>query len=337
MTQNQPSRRRFLGTIGLGALVSSAGCLGDVSDVVPSDDEQRPLQLTISDAGGSLRESYVTDLSQTRPERDEAAFEAIRNGTEYTTQYGTPFGSYPEDPVYTRHDGTYYRLGSVVIDEVETTHPVLRLTEASANEETASGDAAETVSAEQLPEVDAAAVRVAQMTARARGNEGGAPWGLVRRGGYVYRSDDVVEGSELVSGDAPASVTYRERRYAVEVTQETFHESVYRATAEPVAEAPDGMEAVLRAQFVESRFDREDLSTAAIDIVEQSAASEYTEAHPYSEGYRKVLRAMHERPYLDGNVAKDAGVEEDGPTILRYNGEYYDYRLRFLTRSSSGN
>ena len=335
MTDNQPVRRQFLGALGAGALLSSAGCLGAVSDVVQSPDEQRVLQLTLSHTDGPLRETYVTNLSQTRSELDEAAFEATLNGTEYTTQSRTPFGSAPEDPVYTRHNGTYYRLGAIVVDEVETTHPVLRLTEAAAIDETDGGDAPEAVSAEQLPEVDAVAVRVAQMATRARGTSGGVPWGLVQRGGYVYRTDEAVERSDLLSDDAAAFVDYRDRRYAVEITRETFYEPVYRATAEAVATAPEEMETVLRAKFVDARFDREDRSSAAVDVVEQAAASEYTEAHPYSEAYRAVLRAIHERAYLDGNVAKDAGVEDGGRTMLRYDGGYYDYRLSFVTRSSA--
>lgn len=323
MTALQPSRRRFVGGVAVSSLLATAGCLGSLDDVGADDAGGPTLALTLSRVGGTLRETFVTDLADTTPEWDEAGFEAVLDGETYTAQYRKPFFSTPEDPGYTERDGTYYRLGAVVVDEVEVTRPVLRL--AAAGE---SADGVEAVPADRLPEVDTKAVHVAQMAARARGNEGGAPWGLVQRGGYVYRGDRAAE-SELAADDGPDVVRFRDRRYAVDVTRERFYEPVYRATVEPVADSPERMEAILRAKFVDARFDRDGLSAGARDVVEAAREGRYEETHPYSSAYREVLRAMHERAYLDGNVRKDAGVDDGGRTLLRYDGVYYDYRLAF--------
>ena len=330
MFPTQSSRRQFLAASGLAATAAVAGCLdaiGGTGSNPASGDAGRSLRLTLSRSGETLRDGFVVDLSDTPPGWDEEAFEATLDGTAYTTRHRKPFFSASDDPKYTERDGTYYRLGSVVIDETTTTHPVLRLSEV----EGADGDASPGgVRASALPDVDRTAVRVAYFAARARGDEGGVPWGLVERSGYVYRGAEAVGASALLAEDGPERVTYREQAYAVEVSRERFHEPVYRATVEPVAQSPEGMEAVLRAKFVDARFAREDLSAEARDVVTAAAEDGYGEHHPYSEGYREALSNLHARAYLDGDIENDAGVPEDGRHLLRYDDVYYDYRLRFV-------
>jgi len=323
VTDLTPSRRAFAAGGLAATLTASAGCLGALGDVGGGGDADRQLQLTLRREGDSLRDGFVVDLEATRPDVDEEAFAAALAGETYTTQYRKPFHSRPEDPEYALQDGTYYRLGSVVVDEAETTHPVLRLDPVE--------DDAEAPAAESLPDVDQRAVRVAHMAARARGDEGGVPWGLVERGGYVYRDEERAAESRLLTGESPARVRFRERTYAVATTTETFHEPVYRATVEPVADDPEGMEAVLRAQFVTARVAREDLPQAARDVLREAEARAYAEAHPYSEAFREVLLALHERAYLDGNVRKDAGVETSEREMVRYDGTYFEYVLRFVS------
>jgi hypothetical protein len=235
-----------------------------------------------------------------------------------------------------------------VVDEAETTRPVLRLFEAdtdSDDEPGTDGDGAnaaetdeaernQTVETEQLPEVDATAVRIAHLAARARDNPGGVPWGLVQRGGYVYRDDARVDESELLADDGPSHVRYRHRRYAVDVSRERFHEPVYRATVEPVADSPGRMEAILRAKFVDARISSDGLSPDARDVLRRARSDGYRESHPYSGAFESVLREAHRRAYLDGNVEKDAGVDRSGRRLLRYDGVYYDYRLRFVSGES---
>jgi hypothetical protein len=315
-----PSRRRFLtATLAAGAAVT-AGC----TDALGSEETERELALSLSREDGPLHESFVVDLSETRSPDDEDAFAAAVNGETYTTQYRRPFYSTPEDPEYVEHEGTYYRLGAVVVDEVSVTHPVLRLsTVGEAGDGTPDG-----IPMEALPDADNRAVRIAYRAARARDNEGGVPWGLVQRGGYVYRDPDAVEASELLASDGPDHVVHRETVYAVETTRERFHEPVYRATAEPVAESPERLEAILRAKFVDARFSREDRSQAARDVLREAENGGYAESHPYSDGFREVLVALHERAYLDGNIEKDAGVEDERRMLL-YDGTYFDYWLRF--------
>lgn len=325
MCAPKPSRRQVISGGVAAMLATSAGCLDVFSDVAGTengrDDADRVLTLTLDRIDGSLRDRYVEDLAETEPDWDEEAFDATLDGEVYTTQYRKPFFDRPDDPVYAEREGTYYRLGSVVVDEATTTRPVLRL---FGGDDDADGDATA-----QLPAGDERAVRIAHMAARARGNVGGMPVGLVERGGYVYRDEDAVEASQLLSSDGPDRVVHRDKSYRVEVSRETFHEPVYRATADPVAESPERMEAILRAKFVEARFARDDRSREALEVLREAQHGGYSESHPYSSGYEEVLRALHERAYLDGNIRKDATASRSNRTMLLYDDVYYEYRLRF--------
>lgn len=329
MPKRASTRRRFLATALAGAVTAAAGCLEGLE--TGNNDDQRVLHLDLVHHDSPLRDQHVVDLSETRWARDEEAFEAALDGDRYTTQYWRPFASNPAEPRYAERDGTYYRLGSVVVDEATETRPVLRLRETDAvGDESATGVTA----AERLPPGDQRAVEVAHLAARARGNAGGVPWGLVQRGGYVYRRAAVIEESRLLSGDGPDQVTYRETQYAIEVTREPFHEPVYRATVDPVATSPERMEAILRAKLVDARIDPGELSTDARDVLRQARGDGYSESHPYSSGYRAVLTALHERAYLDGDVDNDSFGSDAGTGTLRYDGEYYDYGLRFRSGAS---
>lgn len=325
------SKRQFL-TAAAAGTAALAGCGSISSDSTPG----RELALRLSREDGTLRENHVVDIDENDVSWEEAAFEAARNGERYTTQYHSPFYSTPDDPVYVLSNGTYFQCNSVVVDEVTTTHPVLRLggvdeSSAPATEgATATDSGSDPVPAAELPEADQRAVQIAHKAARARGNSGGVPWGLVQRGGYVFRNEDAVATSELLTAEGPARVTYRETVYDVAVTEETFHEPVYRATVEPVADSPEKMESILRATFVDAQFDREDLSRQARDVLREAenADGAYAEIHPYSSAYAEVLRALQARAYIDGNIQKDAGGRHDGRPMLHYDGTYFDYSLR---------
>lgn len=352
MHDSTPSRRRVLAG-GLAAAIGSiAGCfgdrpLGDSDDGEGSGDADRPLTLTLTDEGETLREGRVADPTEDDPRWDVAAFAAVRAGESYTTQYRKPFLSTANDPTYAVHEGTYYRLGSVVVDEAETTRPVLRLfddgesdasngstgtngsdgTNGSADEP--ASDASGVVDADALPEGDRRAVEIAHFAARARGNEGGVPYGLVQRGGYVYRDETAVSTSTLLAADGPTRVRYRDIVYRIETARERFYEPVYRATGEPVAESPARMEAVLRATLVGARLSPDDLSSDAREVLEEARYGGYSEPHPFSAAYEEVLRALHERPFIDGNVRKDAFSGARDRELVEYGDRYYDYRLRF--------
>jgi len=326
------TRRRFLAAGTTAGLLSLSGCLDALADDgggPGGNGDDRHLQLVLSDAPTPLRSGYVIDFAETERPWDAEAFAATLEGGTYTTQYRTPFGSRPDDPKYARHEGTYYRLGHVVVNERAVTHPVVRL---SAVAEAEASDAPDAVAADALSEADRTVVHVAHMAARARGNEGGVPWGAVQRGGFVFRDDDDARESRLVGDDAPSHVAYRGTVYAVEVSRERFHEPVYRATAEPVAESPERLEAILRAQFVDARLSSGDLSDEARSILRDARGEGYEEAHPYSDAFRTVLTGVHARAYLDGNIEKDAYVEDPSVGTVQYDETYYDYRLRFVTR-----
>jgi hypothetical protein len=321
------TRRRVLAAGASTALLSLSGCLGALGDDggAVGDSDTHRLQLVLSDAPTPLRSRYVVDFAETERPWDAEAFAATLEGEPYTTQHRTPFGSRPEDPNYARHEGTYYRLDHVVVDERAVTRPVVRLSAVDA-------DAPEAVPADDLSEADRTVVHVAHMAARARGNEGGVPWGAVQRGGFVFRSDDDAERSRLIGDDRIERVTYRETVYAVEVSHERFYEPIYRATAEPVAESPDRMENILRAQFVDARLSGGHLSGRARSVLRAAQGDGYEETHPYSDAYRTVLTELHARAYLDGDIERDAYVEDPGVGMARYDGAYYDYRLRFLAQ-----
>jgi hypothetical protein len=323
-------RRRFLATVAGGSLPAVAGCLGALGDG-GSGDGGRRLHLDLASAPTPLRSGYVVDLAETERPGDERVFAETLAGEPVTTRHRRPFGSRPDDPRYARREGTYYRLGAVVVDEAAVSHPVVRL---SAVGDVDDDDAPEAVDATDLDEFDRTAVHVAYMAARARGDEGGVPWGLVQRGGFVVRDEAAAEKSRLLADDGPDHVAYRETVYAVSVSRERFHESVYRATVDPVAETPERMEAILRAQFVDARLSPDRLSGEARALLREARGEGYAETHPYSAAYRTVLNGLHARAYLDGNVEKDAYVEDPGTGILRYDGTYYDYRLQFLSVES---
>lgn len=316
------SRRGLLAGGAVGVLGAVAGCLG-----LDGGEERRTtehtLVLTLSAHDGPLRDRYVVDLEETRSPRDEEAFRTTLDGDTYTSEFAKPFWSSPDDPAYTRHEGTYYRLGSVVVDEVTTTYPVLRLYER------ASTPSEEAVAADTLPTVDQRAIQAAYFVARARDDGGGVPWGAVERGGYVYRRADAREASQLLADEAPTAVRFRDKVYEVEISREQFHDPVYRATVTPVADDPERMERILRAKFVDSRIERGALSADARQILERAAGDEYGESYPYSEAYSAVLRALEERAYLDGDIENDAGVKPDRPPMTLFGDRYYRYRLRF--------
>ncbi|MFC6825899.1 hypothetical protein [Halopelagius fulvigenes] len=329
MPSGKLTRRRALAACGLGLISPFGGC----SQVSPTGtaDSSRKLALSLSPFEESLRERYVVDLTETRPSWDEEAFDAALNGSAYTTQHRTPFLARGDDePTYARRNGTYYRLDSLVVGESEVTHPVLRVYEV----EGSSGDAPDAVAHSSLPEADRRAVKIAYFAARARGNVGGVPWGLVERDGYVYRDEVAISSSRILSDSGPSRVEYRETVYEVEVTRETFHEAVYRANVEPVADSESEMETILRARLLDARIAREDLSPGARKVVRDAIREAHSESHPYSPAFESVLKKLDRWTYLDGNVEKDGGVESGRRRgYLRYDERYFGYRLQFVSEA----
>ncbi|OYR76082.1 hypothetical protein [Halorubrum ezzemoulense] len=330
MDELAPSRRRLLAGALAGGIGAAAGCLGTDSD--DESDDGPELRLSLSRVEGSLRDRYVRD-PDAPPERwDGAALDAALAGEPYTIRHRKPFFAEPDDPAYARFEGTYYRLGSVIVDEVAETYPVLRLFEAESDGASA-GDGESPVDGGEdgdLPEADQRAVHMAHFAARARGGVGGYPVGLVERGGYAYRAEASRAESALLDDDGPDYVTYRDTTYRVEIERERFHEAVHRPTAEAVAESPERMESILRAALVGPRVERDELSAEAGRIVDRAEAEEYGETHPYSDAYAELLRAIDARHYLDGNVRKDAGVRETEEAMIRYGDEYYERYLRIV-------
>ncbi|SFR36701.1 hypothetical protein [Halogeometricum limi] len=324
MPSTEIGRRRFLAAAGTTALATLAGCSDRLATETGGDASTLTFRVFPFDTG--LRDRYVTDLNQTRVPWDEAAFAAARNDSEYTTQYVEPFPT--REPVWAEFGGTYYHLDEVVVGEEEVTHPVLRLQEERRVSEDESG-APPAVDHGDLPQVDRKAVQVAYMAARARGNVGGVPWGLVQRGGYVYRDGEATEDSDLLADDAPSYVTFRDRVWAVELATETFHEAVYRPVAEPVAESDAEMEAVIRGTLVGARLDPESLSESEREILSDARTDGYVAEHPFPDAFVSLLKRLDERAYADGNVSKDGGAD-DYPrrTVVRYGDEYFEYRLR---------
>jgi hypothetical protein len=317
------SRRRLLASGLAAGITASAGCLGFGSDT-PREDSGTELRLSLTGVDGPLRDTYVHERDDPDDRWDEQALDAALNGEQYTTQLRKPFFASPDDPAYVVHEGTYYQLNAVIVDEVPETHPVLRLFEA----EDAPATPVDGGEDGDLPEADQRAVEIAYFAARVRGNEGGFPAGLVQRGGYAYRNEAARDESDLLAEGGPDYVTYRDTTYEVEITREQFHEPVYRPTAEPVAEDPERIEAILRATFVGARVSQADLSTEAQRIITEARADDYTETHPFSDAYEELLRALEKRAFIDGNIRKDAGVRANENELIQYEDAYYDHSLR---------
>ena len=333
MDELAPSRRRLLAGVLAGGIGAAAGCLGTDADADPNGGDGPELRLSLSRVSGSLRDRYVSDRADPPEGWDEAALDAALGGERYTTQYRRPFFASPDDPAYVVDEGTYHQLGSVVVDEVAETYPVLRLFAVDDEGAEHDGDSGSAVDGEDegdLPEADRRAVQIAHFAARARGYAGGYAVGLVERGGYVYRSDSGRDDSALLAEDGPDRVAYRDTTYRVEIDRERFREAVYRPTADPVAESPDRMEAILRARLVGPRVAPDELSSPAKRILDRAEVEEYSERHPYSDAYAELLRALDARHFLDGNVRKDAGVGENREEMIRYADEYYERYLRIL-------
>lgn len=87
------------------------------------------------------------------------------------------------------------------------------------------------------------------------------------------------------------------------------------------------MEAILRAALVGARVRENDLSSDARRILTDADADSYSETHPFSDAYEELLRAIDKRPYIDGNIRKDAGVG-DGKELIQYGDTYYREYLR---------
>jgi hypothetical protein len=326
MPSNRCSRRRALAVAGAAGLSALAGCsnrLGLGSD----GDQSATITFRLYDRTATLRDRYVRDLTETRVPWDENALAAAVNGSAFTTQHARPFPT--SEPLWAEYDGRYYHLDEVVVGEETVTRPVLRLHDEGRIGEGESG-APEHVDTAALPQTDDRAVQIAYMAARARGDVGGVPWGLVQRGGYVYRNESAVASSELLADDGPAYVAYRDRVWRVEVERETFHEAVYRPVAEPVAETEAEIETVLRGRLVGARIDPASLSAAERDVFRRARSGDgYGAEHPFPDAFVSVLKRLDERAYVDGNVTKDAGADEYPPRdLIRYGDAYFDYRLR---------
>ena len=328
------SRRRLLvGALAGGVGAAAAGCLGTDSDGDAGDGDGAELRISLSRVDGSLRDRYVHSRDDPPEEWDEAALDAALADESYATQHRKPFFASPDDPAYVLRDGTYYRLGSVVVDEVVETYPVLRLFDVD-DEGSGSDDGGESPvdggEEGDLPQADQRAVHIAHFVARSRGDAGGYPVGLVERGGYAYRVEAARAESALLADGGPDRVMYKGSTYRVEIERERFHEAVYRPIAETVAESPERMEGILRATFVGPSVAPDDLSAESRRIVEEADMEEYAETHPYSDAYIELLRAIDARPFIDGNVRKDAGVRGVEEEMLRYGDDYYERYLRIL-------
>lgn len=249
----------------------------------------------------------------------------------YETTHQTPFPtSHPESPEYVEHEGTYYRLGHVVVGEERVRHPVLRLYDVG--EDSDLDETPAHVGSHELPRVDVRAVKRASLAARARGNMGGVPWRIVERGGSVYRDPDAVESSELLADDGPNHVGHLGRVYRVETAVERFDETVYRADVDAVADSEATFREVVDARYLDARLSEKELSAAQRDILTEAEAGDYRAKHPYPEPLRELLKAMGRRAYLDGNISKDSvDPEEFGHGLVKIDESYLRFDIALYT------
>lgn len=314
------SRRQVLSAAGLLGAATLSGC-----SRLGTDSPSALLTLELYAEKNTLRNLYVYDLTETQPPWDETAFRAALNGSEYTLQYRHPFPSGIEEPAYARHNGTYYRLDAIVVDEAQAIRPVLRLHRVGRTDEL--GSIPDHLPSSDLPDADRHAVQIAILAARARDNRGGVPWELVQRGGYVYRDPDGIANSTILGSHSPAHVEYRDIIWRIETTRETFYEPVYRPDVDPVTTSESELEAILRARLVDTRLDPNALSTEELELLRTAMGEGLTASPPFSPPLKSLLRKMGHRPYLDGNITNDADVGQVRNRFLKYGDTYYRYRL----------
>ena len=318
------SRRQLLASGLVAGITAVSGCLG-LGNYTASDQGETELSLSLTEIDGPLRNKYVHDREDPDDSWDEQALTAALNDGQYTTQLRKPFFASDDDPAYVVHEGTYYQLNEVIVNEVTVLHPVLRLTEA----EDVTATPIDGSEDGNLPEADQRAVSIAHLAARARSNEGGFPAGLVQRGGYAYRTETARDESDILTEEGPNYISYRDTTYEAETTHEQFYEPVYKPIAEPVAESPEGMQTILRAKYVGARVSQADLSSEAQRIIFEASAGDYNEIHPFSDAFEELLRALDKRAYIDGNIRKDAGVRANEREMIQYEQTYFEYSLRF--------
>lgn len=105
---------------------------------------------------------------------------------------------------------------------------------------------------------------------------------------------------------------------------------LHQPDVEPVTESDARLERILEAQLVDARLNPNSLTQAERRIVQQAQHDGYEASHPFPKELDSLLRKLDERAYIDGNISKDALVDADDRSVLKYGREYFDYRLRLV-------
>lgn len=308
------SRRSFLAAAGSLGAAALAGCSFSLGDADPS------LSFTLStdSVGTSLAPAALWSPPENPSPLSRHTADRVADtlAGERPTTYG--YRPVPEGE-YVERDGAYYELQVVATDLREIDRPVLRADWVGDVEQLE--DPPEYVRRADLPPLDRRAVNAAYLAARAEEFDGGAPWHIVERGGYVYRRLDVAE-SELAPDPQHSHVAFNGTLLALSVDVVAIEEPAYTGDAVRVAGSKAAFERALDADLVDARIDESDLSDEQQRIL---ARGSYEETTPLSDAYRSLLEALQFRDLLHTNPSR-APRGKNGQH-LALGDRYYRYGL----------
>ena len=306
----------------LTALATGPAALAGCQSVPSGRAEELTYALDVDEVGRSLVSHVLWE-----PPTGNAPRSVVRRDAWRTATGGSRYVTYGYTPVsdgeYTVRDGVYYQLKTTVTGQKSMERSVLRLEWVGRADELANPP--EAVKYGSLPPLDRHAVEAAFFAARARETDGGAPWELTERGGYVYRHLDTGK-SELAPTPKYEYVAFEGVILRVNVTTETMPESEYVTTAHRVADSRKAFSRVADAALVDARVRSANLSPEARAVLaEATGPGAYRETAPLSDEFEEVLRALELRQYLS-TTSRECPTGESG-RYLEYDRRYFTYAL----------
>lgn len=325
----RPSRRDVLSTVGIAATLAGAGCLSG-SSTTPR------YQLSARNVPGTMVDAFRWEPRGQFPEADRELMNRLITEGSLTTFGFALYPLGPDEQRYVERDGTFYgvsieRTGTVErerwilwFDLVEDDPP------ADAEVFTSSlgtGDPTDLEAAYNLSERDVRVVEDAAGQIPREGfdvhDPGGDPPG---RRGHVFLRRDAAE-TALLPDPAFTYVAFEsndETHYARVVTERaTVELQQYQHRVVQVADSTDEYAAYVHDTYLETTFDRQQLSESQREILDTVTAGggRYEERQPLSDAMQTVL----DRLGL-------AGVETPQPKGVEFSDDvYFGYQEGYFT------
>ncbi|WP_132060499.1 hypothetical protein [Halorussus amylolyticus] len=328
------SRRTFLVGVATGVGTALAGCSGDTGLT------SRFRTFPVGESLDAVADAYLLDdLAETTAQYAvdyptahkrsviETLFESgsvTTDGLQFTgrAEFGTTTRVFPR---FARRDGTIYQI--VPTDRSETTATrwvfYLDLTDEEP-------DSSATVVSEppsSLSETDRTIVEQAmERTAASRSSPLDAD-----DSEFPYRGVQFHEGldpseSDLIPNPPFDYVERNDNRFAALAERGTVTVTEYSFEARAVGTSAEELVSYLDEEVVDARFDREQLSAEATDVLDTATATEsgrlYTEEGRLSDGLRTVADRLGMGEHMPSRSA--ASFDQ---SLCRYGGEWYEARL----------